>query len=163
MPENHNLPITEKKPKALLLEKLTILTQNRKKELSQKIPPEQFTHFESLLCLRRHRHLDEGPDELIELRPEPRSVNQLGIRLGIPLEARSRGRREVGDQGSEEGLQGEERLEDVLRRRAGGDEGEEEGEVVDVGAGGEELVAEGLEVLELVLVSLLLPGLGGSC
>lgn len=50
------------------------------------------------------------------------------------------GGREVREEGSEEGLEGEERFEDELRRRGWGDEGEELREVVDVASRGEEVV-----------------------
>lgn len=75
----------------------------------------------------------------MELGSEPCPVYEVGVvRGGGELGG---GRSEVGEDGGKEGVERQEGFEGELRRRRGGDEGEESREVVDVGPGGEKLVA----------------------
>lgn len=86
--------------------------------------------------------MDEGLDELVELGPEPSPVDEVRVVLGCIGSGRlGRRGRKVRQERGEEGLEREEGLENELGRRGWGDEVEELREVVDVGSGGEEVVA----------------------
>lgn len=89
---------------------------------------------------------DERVDELVELDPKPRPVHRFRVLLLVGGFRRGGGR-DLGEEGDEEGLEGDEGFEGEVERGGGGDEGEEDGEVIDVGPRREELVAEGFQVL----------------
>lgn len=86
------------------------------------------SYFESIFRTGRKKNLDEGVDELIELGSEPGAIN----RLGIGFVEGFGGGREIGEEGNEEGLEGEEGFEGVWDRRRGREIGKEDRSVVDV-------------------------------
>lgn len=102
------------------------------------------TYLESFIGLRRNGDVEERLDEVVEFGSEPAPVDEIGVvggGSGGLGGGGGGGRRKVGEDGGEEGLEREEGFKGVLRRRRGGNEGEESREVVDVDSGGEKLVA----------------------
>lgn len=94
----------------------------------------------------RHAEPDERGDELVEALPQPRPEHELGV-AARNICGSGGGGGDGGEQGLEEGLQRDERLEGDFGRRGGGEEREEGRGVVEVGARGEELVAQRLHLL----------------
>lgn len=113
-----------------------IKPNSNEKQSTEKWKSSKISYFESVFRAGRNENLNEGADELIELRSEPRAINGLGIGFFGGFG----GRREVVEEGNEEGLEGEEGFEGVLERRRGGEMGEEDWSVVDVSSWREELV-----------------------
>lgn len=100
------------------------------------------TYLDSFIGLRRNGDVKERLDEVVEFGSEPDPVDEIGVvGGGSGGLGGGGGRRKVGEDGGEEGLDREEGFKGVLRRRRGGNVGEESREVVDVGSGGEKLVA----------------------
>ena len=85
----------------------------------------------SFIAFIRDKNIDKQFEKLIELRTEPREVNEFGL-IGIRGGGGCGGGRELREEREEEGVKRENRFEDVVRWRRRGDEGEEEREVVDV-------------------------------
>ena len=87
--------------------------------------------------MRGNDDVDEKLDELVELGAKPSLVDDVSVVVTITARAVlvfvGGRRREGWEEGSEEGLEREERFDDVLRRRVGRDEGEEERKVIYVG------------------------------
>lgn len=92
--------------------------------------------------------IDEPLRELVKLGAKPREVNEfrVRVRVGVGNGIFGGGRRELGDERSEERLEREERFEGVLWGRIGGDEGEEKGEVIDVSSRGQQLLSHGFQL-----------------
>lgn len=113
-----------------------IKPNSNEKQSTEKWKSSRISYFESVFRAGRDENLNEGADELIELRSEPRAINGLGIGFFGGFG----GGREVGEEGDEEGLEGEEGFEGVLKRRRRGEMGEEDWSVVDVSSRRKELV-----------------------
>ena len=92
---------------------------------------EKETDFEGFVGERRGGAVDEGIDEDIELGTEPSVVDEFRVVIAV-VGGRRLGRREVGEDGSEEGVEREEGFESVWRRLGRRHVGEEDREVVDV-------------------------------